>query len=140
VISNARVVPAVILGYVLSSPFGGDGWVVRADQPFRRAEAKYSLDSVGLRVRLNGGALSGVSLEAPGTVAGIARSAQFGELLDFDRRSADVDGVLRSSVRDCIHDRRATNPSTDRNADPYCMRLSTTTVSTSRMTASEVYD
>jgi hypothetical protein len=43
--------------------------VVRADQPFRRAEAKYSLDSVGLRVRLNGGALSGVSLEVPGSPA-----------------------------------------------------------------------
>lgn len=73
--------------------------VVKADQPFRRAEAKYSLDSVGLRVTLNGGALSGVSLEAAGTVAGIARSAQFGELLDFDRTNVVVDGVLRSSVR-----------------------------------------
>jgi photosystem II CP47 chlorophyll apoprotein len=54
--------------------------VVRADQPFRRAEAKYSLD-------------------APGTVAGLARTAQFGELLDFDRTSNLVDGVLRTSVR-----------------------------------------
>lgn len=62
--------------------------VVKADQPFRRAEAKYSLDSVGLRVTLNGGALSGVSLEAASAVAGIARSAQFGELLDFDRTTS----------------------------------------------------
>jgi photosystem II CP47 chlorophyll apoprotein len=45
-----------------------------------RAEAKYSLD-------------------APGTVAGLARTAQFGELLDFDRTSNLVDGVLRTSVR-----------------------------------------
>ena len=42
--------------------------VVRADQPFRRAEAKYSLESVGLSVSLRGGALNGVRLDAPGTL------------------------------------------------------------------------
>jgi photosystem II CP47 chlorophyll apoprotein len=73
--------------------------VVRADQPFRRAEAKYSLESVGLSVSIKGGALNGVKLDAPGTVAGLARTAQFGELLDFDRTSNLVDGVLRTSVR-----------------------------------------
>ena len=46
-----------------------------------------------------GGALNGVKLDAPGTVAGLARTAQFGELLDFDRTSNLVDGVLRTSVR-----------------------------------------
>jgi len=77
--------------------------VVRADQPFRRAEAKYSLESVGLSVFINGGALNGVKLDAPGTVAGLARTAQFGELLDFDRTSNLVDGVLRTSVRGWQH-------------------------------------
>lgn len=46
-----------------------------------------------------GGALGGVKLTAPSTVAAIARTAQFGELLDFDRTSVGADGVLRSSVR-----------------------------------------
>ena len=32
-----------------------------------------------------GGALSGVELDAPSTVAAVARTAQFGELLDFCR-------------------------------------------------------
>ena len=50
-------------------------------------------------VSLRGGALNGVRLDAPGTVAGLARTAQFGELLDFDRTSNLVDGVLRTSVR-----------------------------------------
>ena len=31
VINNAPVYPGVIFGYLLSSPFGGDGWVVRVD-------------------------------------------------------------------------------------------------------------
>ena len=61
--------------------------------------AQYSLESVGLSVSLRGGALNGVRLDAPGTVAGLARTAQFGELLDFDRTSNLVDGVLRTSVR-----------------------------------------
>lgn len=73
--------------------------VVRADQPFRRAEAKYSLEGVGLQVSILGGALSGVKLDAPSTVAAVARTSQFGELLDFDRTSVEADGVLRSSVR-----------------------------------------
>jgi F0F1-type ATP synthase beta subunit len=34
-----------------------------------------------------------------GLVDGLARTAQFGELLDFDRTSNLVDGVLRTSVR-----------------------------------------
>lgn len=76
----------------------GDG-VVRADQPFRRAEAKYSIEGVGLSVSLLGGALSGIVLDQPSAVAAVARSAQFGELLDFDRSSVEADGVLRSSVR-----------------------------------------
>lgn len=73
--------------------------VVRADQPFRRAEAKYALESVKLRVTIHGGALNGVQLTSPVTVAALARSAQFGELLDFDRETVSADGVLRTSAR-----------------------------------------
>ncbi len=73
--------------------------VVRADQPFRRAEAKYAIDAVGLQVQLLGGALSGIQLDTPSTAAAVARLAQFGELLDFDRATVQADGVLRSSVR-----------------------------------------
>lgn len=76
----------------------GDG-VVRADSPFRRAEAKYAIEGVGLGVVLEGGGLSGVKLSSPATVASLARVAQFGELLDFDRLSIGADGVLRSSPR-----------------------------------------
>jgi photosystem II CP47 chlorophyll apoprotein len=67
--------------------------------PFRRAEAKYAIEGVGLHVSILGGALAGVELDAPGAVAALARTAQFGELLDFDRASVEADGVLRSSVR-----------------------------------------
>lgn len=73
--------------------------VLRADQPFRRAEAKYAIDALGLQVLILGGALSGVQLDSPATTAAVARIAQFGELLDFDRSSVEADGVLRSSVR-----------------------------------------
>ena len=71
--------------------------VVRADQPFRRAESKYALESKKLRVTFRGGALDGVSVSNRLTVATLARSAQFGELLDFDRESVSADGVLRTS-------------------------------------------
>lgn len=73
--------------------------VVRADQPFRRAESKYALESKKLRVTFRGGALDGVSVSNRLTVATLARSAQFGELLDFDRESVSADGVLRTSPR-----------------------------------------
>jgi hypothetical protein len=39
--------------------------VVRADQPFRRAEANYAIEGVGLRVTMLGGTLSGVELTTP---------------------------------------------------------------------------
>jgi photosystem II CP47 chlorophyll apoprotein len=39
--------------------------VVRADQPFRRAEAKYAIEGVGLHVTILGGALAGIELDGP---------------------------------------------------------------------------
>lgn len=72
---------------------------VRADQPFRRAESKYALERLGLVVAFNGGALDGLKLTNKAGVAGIARRAQFGELLEFDRQTSNSDGVLRTSPR-----------------------------------------
>lgn len=79
--------------------FVNSSGTVVADQPFRRAEAKYALESVKLRVTIHGGALDGVQLTSPVTVSALARTAQFGELLDFDRESVAADGVLRTSAR-----------------------------------------
>ena len=85
----------IVLGWLGHPTFNlADGTPV-----YPRRMPKYSLESVGLSVVLRGGALNGVRLDAPGTVAGLARTAQFGELLDFDRTSNLVDGVLRTSVR-----------------------------------------
>ena len=73
--------------------------VVRADQPFRRAESKYALERLGISVAFAGGALSGLVLNSRTSVAGLARRSQFGEILEFDRRSSVSDGVLRTSPR-----------------------------------------
>lgn len=67
--------------------------------PFRRAESKYALERLGLSVTFNGGALDGLKLTNKASVAGIARRAQFGELLEFDRQTSNSDGVLRTSPR-----------------------------------------
>ena len=68
---------------------------VRADQPFRRAESKYALERLGIVVSFDGG-WDGVKITNKSGVAGIARRAQFGELLEFDRQSTNADGVLRT--------------------------------------------
>ncbi len=69
--------------------------IVRADQPFRRAESKYSLARVSLDISFAGGSLHGVQLKSKATVSSVTRLAQFGELLDFDRSSPMADGVFR---------------------------------------------
>ncbi len=73
--------------------------VVKADQPFRRAEAKYALEGIHLSVVISGGALDGTKLEALDTLNTLARTSQFGELLEFDRESVTADGTLRTSPR-----------------------------------------
>ena len=98
---NSVVFPRRMPSFFETFPtlFLDEAGVVRADQPFRRAEAKYSIDAVGLEVSMLGGALSGIKLSSSSTVAALARVAQFGELLDFDRVITAADGTLRSSVR-----------------------------------------
>ena len=50
-------------------------------------------------VTFSGGALDGLQLTNRASVASIARRAQFGEQLEFDRLSGNADGVLRTSPR-----------------------------------------
>ena len=71
--------------------------VVKADQPLRWAEAKYALEGIHLSVVISGGALDGTKLEALDTLNTLARTSQFGELLEFDRESVTADGTLRWS-------------------------------------------
>lgn len=52
--------------------------IVRADQPFRRAESKYALERLGLSVSFSGGILDGVQLTNRTTVAGLVRRSQIG--------------------------------------------------------------
>merc|ERR1711870_30980 len=73
--------------------------VVRADVPFRRAESKYSIEQVGVRVSFYGGELDGLTLTEPTTVKKYARRAQLGEIFEFDRATLQSDGVFRSSPR-----------------------------------------
>ena len=73
--------------------------VVRADVPFRRAESKYSIEQVGVKVSFYGGELDGVSFSDAATVKKYARRAQLGEIFEFDRATLQSDGVFRSSTR-----------------------------------------
>lgn len=76
----------------------GNG-IVRADQPFRRAESKYALERMKVQVVILGGALGGLKLTSRQAVGSVARNAQYGELLDFERASTKADGVFRTSTR-----------------------------------------
>jgi photosystem II CP47 chlorophyll apoprotein len=72
---------------------------VTADVPFRRSESKYALDQVPVSVTINGGNLNGAHFGSRTSVAQLARRAQLGEILDFDRDTSRADGVFRSSLR-----------------------------------------
>ncbi len=72
---------------------------VRADIPFRRAEAKYSIEQQGVTASINGGALDGKTFTDPADVKRLARKAQLGEAFEFDRETYHSDGVFRSSPR-----------------------------------------
>jgi photosystem II CP47 chlorophyll apoprotein len=73
--------------------------IVRADIPFRRAEAKYSFEQQGVTAQVFGGALDGQKFTDPGDVKRLARKSQLGEAFDFDREIYNSDGVFRSSPR-----------------------------------------
>jgi photosystem II CP47 chlorophyll apoprotein len=72
---------------------------VRADIPFRRAEAKYSFEQTGITATVYGGELDGKTFTDPAVVKRLARKAQLGESFKFDRDRYKSDGVFRSSPR-----------------------------------------
>jgi photosystem II CP47 chlorophyll apoprotein len=72
---------------------------VRADIPFRRAEAKYSVEQTGVTVSVYGGRLDGQTFTDPVEVKQLARKAQLGEVFDFDRSIYNSDGIFRTSNR-----------------------------------------
>lgn len=71
--------------------------IVRADIPFRRAEAKYSFEQTGVTAKVYGGALNGQTFTDPAAVKRLARKAQLGEAFEFDRTTYHSDGTFRSS-------------------------------------------
>ncbi|WP_320668242.1 photosystem II chlorophyll-binding protein CP47 [Prochlorococcus sp. MIT 1307] len=73
--------------------------VVRADIPFRRAEAKYSIEQTGVTATIYGGELNGQTFNDPVVVKRLARKAQLGESFKFDRDRYKSDGVFRSGPR-----------------------------------------
>ncbi len=72
---------------------------VKADIPFRRAEAKYSFEQVGVTATIYGGELDGQTFNDPVVVKRLARKAQLGESFKFDRDRYKSDGVFRSGPR-----------------------------------------
>nr|AEW12964.2 photosystem II CP47 chlorophyll apoprotein [Colacium vesiculosum] len=73
--------------------------IVRADIPFRRAESKYSIEQIGVKVSFFGGNNDGLTFNDPASVKEFARRSQLGELFEFDRTTLESDGVFRTSPR-----------------------------------------
>ncbi|KZR74017.1 photosystem II chlorophyll-binding protein CP47 [Prochlorococcus marinus] len=73
--------------------------VVRADIPFRRAEAKNSFEQQGVTATIYGGSMDGKTFTDTADVKRLARKAQLGEAFTFDRETYASDGVFRSSPR-----------------------------------------
>jgi photosystem II CP47 chlorophyll apoprotein len=73
--------------------------VVRADIPFRRTDAKYSIEQTGVTVSFYGGLLDGQTISDSALVKQYARKAQLGEPFEFDRQAYNSDGVFRTSNR-----------------------------------------
>jgi len=73
---------------------------VRADIAFRRADARFSIESRGISASLRGGILGTQSFRAASLVKSLARKAQLGQLFTFASLGAStVDGVFRTSIR-----------------------------------------
>ena len=73
---------------------------VRADIPFRRAEAKYSFEQTGITATIYGGELNGQKFSDPVVVKRLARKAQLGESFKFDKVSNNsYDSSIRCFAR-----------------------------------------
>ena len=84
--------------------------IVRADIPFRRAEAKYSFEQRGVTATVYGGSLDGKVFTDPAEVKRLARKAQLGEGFEFDRETYNSDGTC-SAARPAAGSPSATQPS-----------------------------
>jgi photosystem II CP47 chlorophyll apoprotein len=82
--------PVVLLDYSGS---------IRADIPFRRAESRYSLEQVHVKVRFQGGLFSCQQYSSVNLVKGYSRKSLLGSLLSFDSNSSLSEGVFRTSAR-----------------------------------------
>ena len=71
---------------------------LKSDIPFRRAEAKYSLEQKKLTCTIFGGRLDNTNLSEPALVKDYARKAQFGEIFSFQKID-ECDGAFRTSTR-----------------------------------------
>ena len=76
---------------------------VRADIPFRRAEAKYSFEQTGITATIYGGDLNGQTFTDPAVVKRLARKAQLGEAFKFDRETYKSDGVFQKLSESLVH-------------------------------------
>ena len=73
---------------------------VQADLAFRRADARFSFESRGIRANLEGGMLGRQTLQTASLVKSLARKTQLGQIFTFTQVAGlAVDGVLRTSVR-----------------------------------------
>ena len=73
---------------------------VRADIAFRRADARFSIESRGIRADLEGGILGRQSLQTASVVKSLARKTQLGSVFTFTQAAGlSFDGVFRTSMR-----------------------------------------
>ena len=99
VLSNccSTTTSAPIQPKVVSSDQAGE---VQADLAFRRADARFSFESRGIRANLEGGMLGRQTLQTASLVKSLARKTQLGQIFTFTQVAGlAVDGVFRTSVR-----------------------------------------
>ena len=62
-------------------------------------QSRYSIEQTNVILYFSGGILNGTEYSTPSIVKGFARKAQFGEIFTFDKKTALLDGVFRTSPR-----------------------------------------
>jgi photosystem II CP47 chlorophyll apoprotein len=75
------------------------GGTVRADISFRRAESRYSIEETNIILSFMGGTLNATEYSTPSLMKDYARKALFGQIFTFDKKTANADGVFRTSSR-----------------------------------------
>lgn len=72
---------------------------VRADISFRRGSSTYGVEQLSIHLSISSGTLNGVAYSSGSLVKDYARKAQFGEIFTFKKKTADSDGLWRTSIR-----------------------------------------